>query len=234
LGWIDGRTIAIEYRYWDGRPDRAAEVAAEFVRQEVDVILTIGGAVAILKQASQTIPIVFAIAGDPVRGGLVPNLSHPGGNVTGTSVQQAEVASKRIELLRGIVPDLRRLAIMFDAGYRAAASESGEVQNAARILGLEVGPHEIRKAEDIALVFNDLKGQADALYIVENTLIKANDTAIAKLAIDIRLPTSIASRATIKAGFLMSYGPNIAALFARAAEIVDKILRGTKPGDCPS
>ena len=115
LGWIEGRTIAIEYRYSDGRPERVAEIAAEFVQQKVDVIVTYGGAVAILKQATATIPIVFAIAGDPVRVGLVANLSHPGGNVTGTSVQQAEVAGKRLELLRNVVPHLRRLAIMFDA-----------------------------------------------------------------------------------------------------------------------
>jgi putative ABC transport system substrate-binding protein len=233
LGWVDGRTIAIEYRYSEGRPERVTEVAAEFVRQEVDAIVTYGGAVAILKQATQTIPIVFAIAGDPVRGGLVPNLSHPGGNVTGTSVQQAEIASKRIELLRNVVPDLRRLAIMFDAGSRQAELESGEAQNVARVLGLEVVPHEIRRTENIAAVFNDLKGRADALYIVENALISATVTAIAKLAIDMRLPTILATRSTIEAGCLMSYGPNFVALFAHAAEIVDKILRGTKPGDNP-
>ena len=233
LGWIEGRTIAIEYRYSDGRPERVAEIAAEFVQQKVDVIVTYGGAVAILKQATATIPIVFAIAGDPVRVGLVANLSHPGGNVTGTSVQQAEVASKRLELLRNVVPHLRRLAIMFDAGYRAAVLESSEAQDVARTLGLEVEPHEIRRAEDIAPVFDTLKGRADALYIVENALISANDAAIAKLAINAQLPTILASRATIEAGGLMSYGPNFPALFHRAAELVDKILRGTKPGDMP-
>ena|SRR5262252_2925322 len=124
LGWIEGRTIAIEYRYSEGRPERVAEIAAEFVQQEVDVIVSYGGAVAILKQATAKIPIVFAIAGDPVRSGLVASLSRPGGNVTGTSVQQAEIAGKRLDLLRDVVPHLRRLAIMFDGGYSAAVLES--------------------------------------------------------------------------------------------------------------
>jgi putative ABC transport system substrate-binding protein len=233
LGWVDGRTIAIEYRYSEGRPERVTEIAAEFVRQQVDAIVTYGGAVAILKQASQTIPIVFAIAGDPVGTGFVPNLSRPGGNITGTSVQQAEVAGKRLELLRDVVPHLHRLAIMFDAGYRASVLESNEVQTVARTHGLEVAPQEIRRAEDITPAFDALRGRADALYIVENALILANASAIAALAINARLPTILSSQATIEAGGLMSYGPNFPALLRRAAEIVDKILGGTKPGDIP-
>ena len=233
LGWIEGRTIAIEYRYSEGRPERVAEIGAEFVQQEVDVIVTYGGAVAILKQATAKIPIVFAIAGDPVRGGLVASLSRPGGNVTGTSVQQAEIAGKRLDLLRDVVPHLRRLAIMFDGGYSAAVLESSEAQGVARTLGLEVTAHEIRRAEDIAPVFDALKSQADALYIVENALISANDTAIATLAVAAQLPTILASRSTIEAGGLMCYGPNYPILFRRAAEIVDKILNGAKPGDIP-
>jgi putative ABC transport system substrate-binding protein len=178
------------------------------VQQEVDVIVTYGGAVAILKQGTAKIPIVFAIAGDPVRGGLVASLSRPGGNVTGTSVQRAEIAGKRLDLLRDVVPHLRRLAIMFDGGYSAAVLESSEAQGVARTLGLEVTAHEIRRAGDIAPVFDALKSQADALYIVENALISANDTAIATLAIAAQLPTILASRSTIEAGGLMSYGPN--------------------------
>jgi len=203
------------------------------VRQEVDAIVTYGGAVAILKQATQTIPIVFAIAGDPVGTGFVANLSRPGGNITGTSVQQAEVAGKRLELLRDVVPQLRRLSIMFDAGYRASVLESNEAQTVARAHGLEVTPQAIRRAEDIAAAFDALRGQADALYIVENALILANANAIATLAINAQLPTILSSQATIEAGGLMSYGPSIPALFSRAAEITDKILRGTKAGDIP-
>lgn len=143
LGWIDGRTVAIEYRYSEGHPERVAEIAAEFVRQDVDVIVTYGGAVTTVKQPTATIPIVFAMATDPVRIGLVASLSRPGGNVTGISVQQAEIAGKRLELLRDVVPGLRRLAIIFDGGYSAAVLESGAAQGAARTLGLEVMAHEI-------------------------------------------------------------------------------------------
>ena len=170
LGWIEGRTVAIEYRWSEGRPERVAEIAAEFVRQKVDIIVTYGGAVAALKQATAAIPIVFAIANDPIGGGLVASLSRPGGNVTGLSVQQADIAGKRLELLREVVPGLRRLAIMFDAGYPAAVREMGEAQSAARTLGLEVAPHAIRRAEDIAPVFEALKSQADALYVVDDAL----------------------------------------------------------------
>ena len=233
LGWVEGRTVAIEYRWSKGRPERVAEFAAEFVQQKVDVIVTYGGAVATVKQATAVIPIVFAIAGDPVGSGFVKSLAHPGGNVTGMSLQQTDIASKRIELLREVIPTLRRLAIMFNADYLSSVRETGEVQAAARTLGLEVAPHEIRRAEDIAPVFEALKSQADALYVVEDTLVLANRTPIITLALSARLPTIFPSRDNVKAGGLMSYGANYPALFRRAADIVDKILRGTKPGDIP-
>jgi putative tryptophan/tyrosine transport system substrate-binding protein len=233
LGWIDGRNIAIEYRWSERRPERVAEVAAEFARQKVDVIVTYGGAVTTLKQATVTIPIVFAIAIDPIGGGLVANLSRPGGNVTGLSLQATDIAGKRLELLREVVPGLRRTAIMFDAGYPAAQQEMGEVQSAARTLGLEVAPHGIRRAEDIAPVFEALNSQADALYVVDDALVFANSTQIGTLALSARLPTIFPTRDFLKAGGLMSYGPSYLALFRRAADFVDKILRGTKPGDIP-
>jgi len=141
LGWIEGRTVSIEYRKSEGRPERVAEIAAEFVQQKVDVIVTYGGAVATLKQATASIPIVFALAVDPIGGNLVESLSRPGGNVTGFSLQQPDVAGKRLELLRQLVPSLRRLAIIFDAGYPATVLEMGNVQAAARNIGLEVAPH---------------------------------------------------------------------------------------------
>jgi putative ABC transport system substrate-binding protein len=231
LGWIEGRTIAIEYRWSEGRPERVAEIAAEFARQKVDIIVTYGGAVATLKQATAVIPIVFAIAGDPVGSGFVESLARPGGNVTGMSLQQNDIASKRLELLRDVVPNLRRLAIMFNADYPSSVRETGEVQTAARTLGLEVAPHEIRRAEDIAPVFEVFKSQADALYVVEDALVLANSTRIITLALGTRQPTIFASRGIVKAGGLMSYGPNFPALFQRAADFVDKILRGTKPGE---
>jgi putative ABC transport system substrate-binding protein len=233
LGWIAGRNIAIEYRWSEGRQAPVAEIAAEFVRQKVDVIVTYGGAVTVLKQATASIPIVFAIAVDPVGIGLVASLSHPGGNVTGLSIQTTDLAGKRLELLRQLVPDLRRLAIIFDEGYPGAVLASREVQAAARTFGLEVAPHEIRRAGDIAPVFDLLKGQADALYVVENALTSANSTQFTTLALTAHLPMMFNIGSTVQVGALISYGPNFPALFRRAADFVDKILRGAKPGDLP-
>ena len=233
LGWIKERTIAIEYRWSEGRPERVAEAAADFVRQKPDLIVTYGGAVPTFKQATTSIPIVFVIAVDPLGIGLVDNLSHPGGNVTGLSVQQNDTTGKRLEFLHDIVPGLRRLAVMFDGGYRASIAENGQVQAMARTLGLEASAHEIRRAEDIAPVFDALKGHADALYVVENALTASNDTPIVTLALHARLPTIFNSAEFVRAGGLISYGPDYPALFRRAADYVDKILRGTKPGDLP-
>jgi putative ABC transport system substrate-binding protein len=233
LGWIEGRTIAIEYRWAEGRPARVAEIAAEFVNLKVDVIVATGGAVAALKQATVAIPIVFPIANDPVGGGLVASLARPGGNVTGLSFQSADTSSKRLELLREVVPGLRRLAAMFDVGYPAAVLEMREVQTAARTLGLEVGPLEIRRAEDIASALETLKAQADALYVIQDSLLSANLIRIITFALGAHLPTTFNNADAAHAGGLMSYGANFPDLFRRAAEIVDKILRGAKPADLP-
>ena len=233
LGWIEGRTIAIEYRWTEGRPERVAEIAAEFVRRKVDVIVTNGPSVATLKQATAVIPIVFAIALDPVGGGLVASLARPGANVTGQSVQQSDVAGKRIELLREVVPRLRRLAIMVDVGYPSAVLEMRECQTVARAIGLEVTPLEIRRGEDIAPGFEALGVRADALYVVQDALTVAHHTRIITLALGARLPTIFGGRNFVQAGALMSYGPNFPALFRRAAELVDKILHGAKPADIP-
>ena len=233
LGWIEGRTIAIEYRWAEGRPERNAEIAAEFVRLKVDVIVTFGTAVPTVKRATTAIPIVFAIAQDPIGGGLVTNLARPGGNVTGLSIQATDVAGKRLQLLREIIPRLRRLAIMVDFNTPQSVLEMGEVQAAARALGIEVMPLAIHRAEDIAPAFDALKAQADALYVVNNALINTNRTRIITLALNARLPTIFNTRDHVQAGGLMSYGPNYLAQFRHAAEYVDKILRGTKPGDLP-
>ena len=233
LGWIEGRTIAIEYRWNEGRPERVAEIAAEFVRLKVDVIVTNASAVATLKQATAVIPVVFTTGNDPVGSGLVASLARPGGNVTGLATQQIDTADKRLELLREVVPRLRRLAIILDVGFPEAVLEMGGVQAAARTLGLEVAPLEIRRAEDIAPAFEALKGQADALYVVQSSLVNANRTRILTLALGARLPTIFQARDYVQAGGLMSYGVNYPAQFRRAAELVDKILRGAKPGDIP-
>lgn len=170
LGWIEGRTVAIETRFSEGRSERVAEAAAEFVQQKADAIVTYGAAALTFKRVTASIPIVLAVANDPVGIGLVASLSRPGGNVTGLSLQATDAVGKRLELLREVVPGLRRLAILFDAGYPATALEMGNVQAGARSVGLEVVAHGIRRPEDIAPLFDALKGHADALYVVENTL----------------------------------------------------------------
>ena len=232
-GWIDGRNIAIEYRWAEGRTERFAEIAAELVRRKVDVIVTSGGAVVAAKQATSVIPIVFPMAPDPVSSGLVASLARPGGNVTGLSIQSTELATKRLELIREVVPGLRRLAIMGNAGSPAAVLEMREVQAAARKLGLEVEILEIRRAEDIAPAFESLRDRADALYIGADSLVGANRIRINTLSLGARLPTIYNSREYVELGGLLSYGPSYPDLFRRAAEFVDKILRGAKPGDIP-
>jgi putative tryptophan/tyrosine transport system substrate-binding protein len=232
LGWT-GQNISIEYRWSKRRPERIAEIAAEFVQQNVNVIVTYGGAVAGLRQATAVIPIVFAIAVDPVGSGIIASLSHPGGNVTGLSVEQSDIAGKRLELLREIVPGLRRLAIMFDGGYAAAVRENNETQAAARVLGLDVIPHAIQRAEDIVPAFEVFKAQADALYVAVDAVVNANREQIARSALSARLPTTFNESGCVQVGGLMSYGPNFSDQFRRTAEIVDKILRGAKPGDIP-
>ena len=232
LGWIEGRTIAIEYRWHEGRSERIAEVAAEFVRLKVDLIVTNEASAAIFKQATSIIPIVFVLGIDPVGSGVVGSLARPGGNVTGLSVQGAETGIKRLELLRELVPQLRRLAIMVHLDNRGAMLEMGEVQAAARALGLEIAMLEVRQAQDMAPAFAALK-QPDALYVVGSAFISSNLTRILTYAHTRRLPTSFNTRIYVQAGGLMSYGTNFSDQFLRAADYVDKILRGMKPGDIP-
>ena len=234
LGWIEGGTVTIEYRWAEGRSSRAAEIAAEFVQLKVDVIVTYGtSSVLAAKQATSVIPIVFAAANDPVGAGLVASLARPDGNVTGLSVQQVDAAGKRLELLREIFPGLRRLAILANVGNPGAALEMGEAQVAARTLGLEVTTIEIRRGEDIAPGFDALKSQAEALYVCTDPLVITNRARIQTSAMGARLPTVYNSREYVETGGLMSYGPNFLDQWRRTAEIVAKILRGAKPSDIP-
>ncbi len=234
LGWIDGRTVAIEYRWGEGYSERMSEIATEFVLLNVDVIVTAGTeAVLAARQATSVIPIVFGTASDPVGTGVVTSLARPGGNVTGLSNQSADLAGKRLELLREVLPGLRRLAIMANIRSPIGVLEMGDAQAAARTLGIEVVPLEIRRAEDIEAAFAALKAQADALYVVGDALINANLTRIMTFSQTARLPTIFNARDFVQAGGLMSYGPNYPAQFHRAAEFVDKILRGAKPADIP-
>ncbi len=234
LGWIEGRNLAIEYRWAEGSSDRAAQFAAEFVQLKVDVIVTAANPMVLAaKHATSVIPIIFAVAADPLGTGLVASLARPGGNVTGISIQHTELASKRLELLREVVPALRRLAIMVNVGNPASVLDMGEVQAAARVLSLEVTTLEIRRAQDIASAFEQIKGRAEALYVCIDTLLFSNRLRIITLALAARLPTMLSNREYVEAGGLMSYAADFTDLFRRAGDFVDKILRGAKPGDIP-
>jgi putative ABC transport system substrate-binding protein len=230
LTWIDGRNLAIEYRWAEGRNERYAEYAAELVRLKVDVIVTVATPPTVAaKQATAVIPIVFAAASDPVGTGLVVSLARPGGNVTGLANQISDTGGKKLELLREAVPGLRRLAIMANVGNPASVWDMGE----AHALGLEVTTSELRRAEDISPAFDALKGRADALYVCVDPLVNTHRIRVNTLALAARLSTMHGLREYVEAGGLMSYGPNLPDLLRRAADYVDKILRGAKPGDIP-
>jgi putative ABC transport system substrate-binding protein len=234
LGWTEGRTVAIEYRWAEGRNERYAENAAEFVRLKVDVIITSTTPPTLAaKQATAVIPIVFAAANDPVGTGLVASLARPGGNLTGLANQQSDTSGKKLEFLREVVPSFRRLAIMANANNPGSMLDMSEAEATARRLGLEVTKSEIRRAEDIAPAFEALRNRADALYVCPDALLNTNRIGINILAVGARLPTMHGHREYVEAGGLMSYGNNNQDQFRRAADFVDKILRGAKPADIP-
>jgi ABC-type uncharacterized transport system substrate-binding protein len=234
LNWIEDRTVAIEFRWADGHNERISEIAAEFVRLKIDVIVTYGNTVAdAAKRTAATIPIVFAAAGDPVGTGLVASLARPGGNVTGLSIQQTDLAGKRLEILRELLPGLRTLAILANAGSPNAVLEMGEAETAARRFGLNVVRPEVRRVDDFAPALDALRDRAEALYVCSDPLITTNRVRLNTLALGVRLPTMHGFREFVEAGGLISYGPNFPDLFRRAADYVDKILRGAKPADIP-
>ena len=234
LGWMEGRNVAIEYRWAEGRSERYTEIAAEFVRLKVDVVFTHGTPATILaKRATSLIPIVFTVVGDPVGTGIVASLARPGGNVTGQSTLTPDLAAKRIELLRNIVPHLSRLGIFGNVDNATVLLEMDEVEAAARTLALAVARFGIRRAEDIVPAFEPLRGAVDALYVAGDALVLTNGIRINILAVGARMPTTHIAKEYVQAGGLMSYGPNYPDLYRRAADYVDKILRGAKPGDIP-
>jgi putative ABC transport system substrate-binding protein len=234
LGRIEGGNIAIEYRWAEGRRERYREIAAEFVRLKVDVIIAVGTlATVAAKQATSVVPVVFVGTGDSVDTGLVATLARPGGNVTGLSNQSVDLTGKRLDILREVVPGLRRLAILGNSGNATNVIEMNEVQSAARTLGIEVVAPEIRRPEDIASAFEAFKGRAEAIYVASDPLLNSNRVRITTLALGLRLPAQYTFREYVEAGGLMSYGPSFPDLFRRAAEYVDKILRGAKPTDLP-
>jgi len=234
LGWIEGRTVAIEYRWAEGRDERYREISSEFVGLKVAAILTQGTQAALAaKQATSTIPIVAVAVGDPVGSGLVASLARPGGNVTGLSLLLPDTASKRLELLREAVPDLRRLAILLPEDNPVSVEEARQVQEAAATLGLGAFSIPIRSAEDIVPAFEGLKERADALFVSGNPLILSNIVRINILAVGARLPTIYSNPEYVQGGGLLAYGADFATIYRRAGDFFDKILRGTKPGDIP-
>jgi putative ABC transport system substrate-binding protein len=234
LGWIEGRTVAIETRFSEGSLDRAREIAAEFVRLPVDMIVTNGDAQAqVAKRATAVIPVVFPAVADPIGSGLVESLAHPGGNVTGLSLTLPETVGKRLELLREVVPWLRRVAIIGNVTNPGTVLEWNAVQTAAHTLGLDTVTSEIRGADEIAPAIGNLSGHAEALYVCIDPLLNSNAVRVNGLAQDARLPVVWSLRVLAEAGGLISYGPDYTDMFRRAAELVDKILRGTKPADIP-
>jgi ABC-type uncharacterized transport system substrate-binding protein len=234
LGWVEGSNIAIEYRWTEERREPIADIVAELVRLKVDVLFTAGTSnVAAAKRATSVIPIVFAVVNDPVGSGLVTSLAQPGGNVTGLSNQQTELAGKRLALFRELVPDFRRLGIIANIGSPAAVVELREAQTAARALDFEVVLLEVRRAEDITPAFEGIRTRVQALYVVGDPLTMTNRIRINAMAMGARLPTLHGDREHVDAGGLMSYGPNFPDLFRRAGDYIDKILRGAKPNDLP-
>ena len=232
LGWIEGRTITIEYRWSEGRAERFARIADEFVQLKVDIIVTSGTPqVLAAKQATAVIPIVSAVMGDAVGTGLVASLARPGGNVTGLSILTPDLAGKRLELLREVAPGVRRLAFLANISNPITAPEMGQVQAAAGTLGLDVIALEIRRPEDIVPAFETLKGRAQALYVAGDPLVLTNRVRINTLSLVAQLPAIYNSREYVEAGGLI--GVNWPDLFRRTAEYVDKILRGAKPADLP-
>ena len=229
LGWIEGRTVAIEYRWAEGRNERYAEIVNEFVQRKVDVIVTDGTPPSkAAKQATSVIPSIFAAAADPVGNGLVSSLARPSGNITGLSLQQSDIVGKKLELLREVLTSLRRLAVIGNVGNPASVLEISEVKSAAGKLGIDIVSLDVRRAQDISSAFDALNGRAQALYVSTDPLIFTNVGRINTLALGARLPTIY-----IESGGLMSYGPSYPDLFRRAAEIVNRILHGAKPSDFP-
>jgi putative tryptophan/tyrosine transport system substrate-binding protein len=235
FGWIEGKTIAVEYRYAENRNDRLPELAAELVRLNVDVIVAAGTLAPLAaKRATATIPIVMTSAGDPLGTGLVSGLARPGGNVTGLSLMSPDISGKRLELIEQIVPDVARVAIMWNATNPYPALVFRQTENAARQLKLEVQSLEVHTPDDVTSALEAaVREKANALITVEDPLTVNYRKQIADFAIKNRVPTMSGLREYVDAGGLLSYGPALADLYRRAAGYVDKILKGAKPSELP-
>jgi putative ABC transport system substrate-binding protein len=234
LGWTEGRTVAIEYRWAEGRSERYAEIAAEFVRLKVDVIVTSGGAVSAVKQATTAIPIVFAVANNAVEIGLVASLARPGGNVTGFLAFEYGLSGKWLELLKQIAPHVMRAAVFRDPAIASGIGQFGAIQAVAPSVGIEVSPVNVRDAGEIERAVTTFAGSSNGGLIVTSSGSAAvhRDLIITQAARH-KLPAVYWDRAFVAAGGLISYGPDFIDRFRRAASYVDRILKGEKPADLP-
>jgi putative tryptophan/tyrosine transport system substrate-binding protein len=239
LGYVEGRTVVIEYRDAEGKLERLPALAAELVTLRVDVIVTGGGTSAALaaKQATKALPVVFPAAADPVTDGLVASLAWPGGNVTGLSLLIPDLVGKRLEQFKHAVPGISRVAVLWQPrglGQRTEMDELKGAEAAARALGMRLQFVEARGAGDFERAFSDMvRARAGALAVLPSPTFLYERKRLVDLAVQNRLPTVFAFREYVDAGGLMSYGPDIADMYRRAATYVDKILKGAKPGDLP-
>jgi putative tryptophan/tyrosine transport system substrate-binding protein len=235
LGWIEGKTFAIEGRYAENRLDRLPELAAELVRLNVDVIVAAGTLAPLAaKHATATIPIVMASAGDPLGSGLVTSLARPDGNVTGLSLMSPDLSAKRLELIKRIVPDIARVAIIWNADNPYPALVFRQTEHAAGQLKIEIQSLEVRTPDDVNSALGAaVQEKANALITVEDPLTQACRKQIADFATKNRLPTVSGLRDYADSGGLLSYGPALADLYRRAADYVDKIRKGAKPSELP-
>jgi putative tryptophan/tyrosine transport system substrate-binding protein len=236
LGYIEGKNIAIEYRYAEGKLDRLPDLAAELARLKVDVIVTAGGTPSLLaaKNATRIIPIVFAVNTDPVGSGFVASLGRPGGSITGLSLVAPELSGKRLELLKETVPKVSRVAVLLNPTAAAMGAISAETQKVAASLGVQLQLVEARSPNELDPAFSAVtREHASALVVASDPMFFDILTRIVSHAAKNRLPAMYFDGAFVDAGGLMSYGPNIPDLYRRAAIYVDKILKGAKPADLP-
>jgi putative ABC transport system substrate-binding protein len=231
LGYVEGQNLIIEYRI--GSLDQLPQFAQDLVRLKVDVIVASASSAGIAaKKATTTVPIVFTTLSHPVEIGLIETLAHPGGNITGLTVNAAAHAGKRLELLRELLPGLKHVAVLTHPGHPTDPVQRKELEEAARALGLHLNPAAVRGPEDLEAAFKAL-GRADGLVNIDTPLFTTHRVRFAELAARSRLPAVWTNRTIVEAGGLMSFGTYIPVLFRRAAMYVDRVLKGTRPGDLP-